>query len=330
MAKILADKDVRQLIGSVIIGADENLLNPNGIELRLGRHVLFHSTNEERQLDDTMFLKVNPGESVTISSMESIDFANATVQKHFPGCALMGLITPTTTMMREGISQASTKIDPGFRGILNWGLRNSSIKDLILQCGEPILKLTLFLLDQNESPQIPYGERARDGYQDSDGIRRSRRKIPADIPKNKMVASSFDKLDPKKQLKEAGYPFDHIGTELVALHGKFEVVSSDVRLMKEEFNQRTAELSSKIATETKTLSDKIEETRNNVLEKVEYLFDRKFLGIAGVIIGILPIMYGAITFLKGTAIGEGPIALIAILAGVAILFVTQIMSRKTR
>jgi hypothetical protein len=32
------------------------------------------------------------------------------------------------------------------------------------------------------------------------------------------------RIDPKKQLKEAGYPFDHIGTELVSLHGKFEAI----------------------------------------------------------------------------------------------------------
>jgi len=29
---------------------------------------------------------------------------------------IMGLITPTTTMMREGISQVATKIDAGFKG----------------------------------------------------------------------------------------------------------------------------------------------------------------------------------------------------------------------
>jgi deoxycytidine triphosphate deaminase len=47
----------------------------------------------------------------------------------------MAFVTPTTTMMREGIMQSSTKIDSGFRGTLNWGLRNSSIKDFILEFG---------------------------------------------------------------------------------------------------------------------------------------------------------------------------------------------------
>ncbi|MGH9426072.1 MAG: hypothetical protein ACRD2L_07200, partial [Terriglobia bacterium] len=133
MAKILADRDIRNLIGSVLINADPDKINPNGIELRLGKDVLFHSTGEEKELSAGLFLKVSPGETVSISSIEQIDFRPSTAQAVFPRCMLMGLITPTTTMMREGISQVATKIDAGFRGTLNWGLRNGSTKDLILQ-----------------------------------------------------------------------------------------------------------------------------------------------------------------------------------------------------
>ena len=39
VAKILADKDVRKLLGTVIFNADEGRINPNGIEIRLGKHV---------------------------------------------------------------------------------------------------------------------------------------------------------------------------------------------------------------------------------------------------------------------------------------------------
>ena len=230
MAKILADHEIKKLFNTVLIGAEEKYLNPNGIELRLGKNVRYYSTGEEKELKDGFFLKVNPGETVLISSYEKIDFHQETINKIFPNSMLMGLITPTTTMMREGIVQASTKIDAGFRGVLNWGLRNNSTNDLIIQQGEPIFKLTIFLLKKTEMPEIPYGERDRDSYQDTTGIIRSVRNIPADIPKDKLVSSSFDKLDPKKQLREAGYPFDHIGTELTSLHGKFEVVSKDVML----------------------------------------------------------------------------------------------------
>jgi len=322
MARILADKDIRRLIGSVLVNADENLVNPNGIELRLGRHVLFHSTGEEKELGPDLFLKVGPGESVTISSIEQIDFKAQTVQAIFPGCMLMGLITPTTTMMREGISQVTTKIDAGFRGILNWGLRNGSTKDLILQYNEPMFKLTVFALEGDEAPEVPYGDRPNDSYQDSEGIMRSRRRIPADIPKGKMISSGFERLDPKKQLREAGYPFDHIGTELATLHGKFEVVSSDVRLMQAEFQRRTDELSNKIQGETSTLSGKIEETRKNLLETVESLFDRKFLRVGGTIVGAIPIMYGGVTYLKDTTLGGPTVAFIAMIVGVAVVLLS--------
>jgi hypothetical protein len=242
----------------------------------------------------------------------------------------MAFITPTTTMMREGISQVATKIDAGFRGMLNWGLRNGSTKDLILEYGEPIFKLTLFRLAADESPEVAYGGRSSDTYQGSAGIVRSSRKIPADLPNNRIVASSFEKLDPKKQLREAGYPFDHIGTELTQLHGKFEIVSKDVMLLKENFESRASELSKKIEAETTTLAGKLEEARRNVLEKVEALFDQKFLRIVGVVIGAAPVMYGGLVFLQDRNIDRRSIAFIAFLSGVVILTITYLLSKRGR
>lgn len=328
MATILADKEIRKLLSSILIGAGADYINPNGIELRLGKHVHFHSTGEESELGPGLFLKVSPGETVSISSMEQIDFSAPTVQAVLPDKMLMGLITPTTTMMREGISQVATKIDAGFRGILNWGLRNGSTRDLILQYGEPIFKLTLFLLEHDEIPEVPYGERGTDYYQDTEGIKRSARRLPADIPKAKIVSSSFDQLDPKKQLREAGYPFDHIGTELTTLHGKFEVVSKDVLLLKEQFERRTNELSGKIEAETRTLSEKVEESRKSILEKVEALFDKKFLRVVGVVVGAIPIMYGGVTFLQAASLGGNVVAFITMLVGAVILLVTYVLSRR--
>lgn len=328
MAKILADREIRQLIGTVLIGAEEKYINPNGIELRLGKHVRFHSTEEEMELEPSCFLKVGPGESVTIASVELIDFRAQTVQTIFPECMLMGFITPTTTMMREGISLVSTKIDAGFRGILNWGLRNGSTKNLILQHGEPIFKLTIFRLEADETPETPYGSRSKDSYQDAEGIVRSARQVPADIPKSKIVCSSFDRIDPKKQLREAGYPFDHIGTELTTLDGKFEIVSADVRLMKDEFQKRTQEVTEKILVETKTLSTKIEENRKSLLDTVESLFDRKFFRVVGIIVGAIPVMYGGAKFLQGTSLGERPIAFMSTVAGIAVVLVSYALTRR--
>lgn len=317
MAKILADHEIKGLLGSVLIDADENYINPNGIELRLGKHVRFHSTGEEKELEDGLFLKVNPGETVIISSLEKIDFTPLVVESIFPGCRLMAFITPTTTMMREGISHAATKIDAGFRGNLNWGLRNGSVKELLLQYAEPIFKLTIFRLEADEVPEIPYGDRERDRYQDTSGVVRSQRRISADIPKPRIVSSSFDKLDPKKQLREAGYPFDHIGTELVELHGKFETVSSNVRLLTE-----------KIENETKTISDRIDKLYETIIEKVELIFDRKFLRIVGVLIGAITVLYAGATFLQTKNLGGNTLAFVAAVVGVVILIIAYVVSRR--
>lgn len=335
MAEILSDRQIKSLLGSVLIGAGEDQLNPNGIELRLGGEVAFHSTGEEKNLEEGDYLKVTPGESVTITSLEKIDFSPETVQSVFrnqnvPGnYALMALITPTTTMMREGITQSATKIDSGYKGTLNWGLRNSSTKDLILGFKEPIFKLTIFKLSENESPDQAYGERDGDAYQNSEGISRSKRSIPADIPPKSLVASSVEKQDPAKRLQEAGYPFNHIGTELTTLDGKFEVVSTDVASMKEEFSRRSDELSGKIDGETRTLSEKIDEMYSNVLEKMENFWDRKLVSTIGIFITVLSFLVGAYHFLVDKGFGSGTI--VAVAFGTAIVsFIISVVYAKSR
>ena len=318
MARILADKDIQKLLGAVIEGADPQRINPNGIEIRLGKHVLFQSTDEERELGPDMYLKVTPGESVTISSYEKFDFTNEAIHRVFPGCNLMAFITPTTTMMREGIMQSSTKIDSGWSGKLNWGLRNSSIRDLILGYGEPIFKLTFFLLEGDEVPNILYGDRPNDRYQNTDGIARSSRKVPVSIPAKKLVSSSIDKIDPQKQLREAGYPFSHIGQELTELHGNFVAISNDVLLLK-----------AAITEETTKLSEKVDTSQRTVLEKVEALFNQKFLQAAAAIVGCLSVMFGIITFLKDKGITGTALGWVALVAGFGVFFVIFLLNRKS-
>lgn len=319
MAKVLADHEVRKMLGTVIVDGDEKRVNPNGIEIRLGKRVLFHSTDEEKELEPGMYLKVSPGETVTISSYEYFYFTREAINKIFPGCDLMAFVTPTTTMMREGIMQTTTKVDSGWARNLNWGLRNSSIRDFILGYGEPIFKLTFFLLEGNEIPEIPYGERPEDRYQNTEGIARSTRKVPASIPKQKIISSSIERLDPKKQLREAGYPYSHIGTELSELHGKWELVSSDVATLKQT-----------IADQTDRFSKKVEESQETVLGKVESLFDKKFLSIAGGVIGAICLMYGASTFLQSHGVTGTLLGWMATLAGLGCLIVVYVLTNHKK
>lgn len=330
MAKILADRDIEKLFGSVLIGAEDHYINPNGIELRLGSRVRFDSTGEEKTLAEGTFLRVNPGETVIVSSLEKLDFTKEAVDKFYPNKMIMGFITPTTTMMREGISQAATKVDAGFRGLLNWGFRNSSAKEFIIQYGEPIFKLTLFLLDEHESPDVPYGEGERHRYQNTEGIRLSSRRIPAQIPKKSIVASSFEKLDPEKQLREAGYPFNHIGLELKTLHGKFEIVSSDVSLLKDQLQRQSDDLSAKITEETRSISDRLNEFKNTFIDKVELLFQKKFFWVTSTLIATLGVMGAVYKYLEAKNIGTDNILMATIIGAACILTITYFVTRRIK
>lgn len=328
MARILPDRDVKKLLTCCILEGLESKLNPNGIELRLGQHIRYLSTGEEREIPDDHFVKIAPGENVIISSLETINFSKEAVGKVFPGKMVMAFITPTTTMMREGITQSATKIDPGFVGQLNWGIRNSSIKDLILQNGESIFKLTLWLLDEDEIPDTAYGSKPEHQYQNTGGIKLSSRKIPADIPQSRLITSSADKIDAKKQLKEAGYPFNFIGSELVQLHGKFEVVSKDMLLLKEDIDKRTTDLSDKIGKETSQVVAKLDETKSNLLSETSNLLTQKFVWVCGVVISALVIALGALNYLKQQQISASAILVICVIASGSCLAIVWGITRK--
>jgi deoxycytidine triphosphate deaminase len=319
MATVLSDRDIKRLIGSVIKDAQPSLINPNGIELRLGNRARFISTGEECEIPTGSFLQIRPGESIVFASLESLDFSRETISRVFPGSMMMALITPTTTMMREGAMNVATKVDAGFVGQLNWGLRNNSHKDLILQHGESIFKLTLLLLQGDEVPEKVYGDRDGDKYQHTEGIKLSGRRIPADIPKSKLIGSSIAKLDPKKQLREAGYPFDHIGSELIQLDGKFEMVSRDV-----------ASLAQKIEGETKSVVDKIEETKRWVGEHVENIFSKKFLWLVGSLVGGIALLYAVLGYLKTLALADSTLVAIAAVGGIIVLVASTLLSRTRR
>lgn len=314
MARTLSDHEIRKSLGTVIQNGDENLLNPNGLELRLGGQVRFLSTKERKEVPEGGFIQVQPGETAMIVSVEKIDFSRATVEKHFPKCAIQGWLTPTTTMVREGQMQAATKIDAGFSGQLNWGFRNSSYNDFTLGRGESIVKLTFELLEGSEVPELEYGQRAHDRYQNTEGVLISARRLPTDIPREKLVRSSFDKIEPQKRLKEAGYPFNAIGSDLVLLHEKFEIVSGEVKALTE-----------KIDSETKSIMTKLDETKSWVVDHFEHLFTKKFVAIVAALGGIIPIFYAVLTFLKGHGVEQSTIALIALFVGITMFVLTGML-----
>lgn len=164
-----------------------------------------------------------------------------------------------------------------------------------MQSGEPLFKLTFFLLEGDEVPDVNYGDRPEHKYQNTEGVLPSARRLPVDIPESKIVSSSAEKLDPKKQLREAGHPFNYIGSELVQLQGKFELVSSGVQ----------------------ALTGKIDETKESLLEKVDSIFQKKFLWAVTLFAGMISFLYGALGFLQQkTTLTTGGIHIVAACFGI--------------
>jgi deoxycytidine triphosphate deaminase len=291
MASVLPDREIKKLLGRAILGGSDDCIRINSYEVRLGHKARFDSTGEEVEIPDGHFLEIEPGDFVTVGSLEEFDFSAATTKALGKPNGIFAWITPTTTMMREGFLFASTKVDAGYKGNLNWGIRNSSVKTVKLQQGEHLFKLTFMELSDGEKPDKFYGEDKQDNYQGTSGIKESTRLIPADIPERLVVRRAQRKLDPIKQLTQAGYPFNHIGTELIELQGKFEIVSKDVAAMKTVFADFKRELGEKIEKETGTLSvsisgisEKIDKGINAAFaDQFHLYFDQRMQRVIGII-----------------------------------------------
>jgi deoxycytidine triphosphate deaminase len=276
MAKVLPDREIKALLGKAIINGSPDCVRVQAYEVRLGRKARFDSTGEEVEIPENAFLEIQPGDFVAVESLEKLDLSDKTLTSLGKTSGIFAWITPTTTMMREGFLFASTKVDAGYEGNLNWGIRNSSIKKICLQQGERIFKLTFMELGEDERPDRFYGENSQDHYQGTSGIKESARLIPASIPDRLIVRRTERKIEPIKQLVQAGYPFNHIGTELIELQGKFEVVSKDVAFVKNGFDNLQRVLGEKIEKETGTLSKSITDLGEKLDVKMSKVFSEQF------------------------------------------------------
>jgi deoxycytidine triphosphate deaminase len=324
MANVLPDREIKKLLGHAIIDGSESCIRINSYEVRLGHKAKFDSTGEEVEIPAGHFLEIEPGDFVTVGSLESFDFSAEILKTIGMENGLFAWITPTTTMMREGFLFASTKVDPGYKGHLNWGIRNSSIMTLKLQQGEHLFKLTFMELSEEEKPDKFYGDDKQDQYQGTSGIKGSARLIPAIIPEHQIVRRAQHKIDPIKQLTQAGYPYNHIGTELIALQGKFEIVSGDVAAMKSVFDEFKRDIGGKIDTETGTinssiaaLTEKIDTGIRGVFaEQFHLYFDQRMQRIIGIIFTLATF---AAALYKGLVQGAPPKDQFYILLGLGAL-----------
>jgi deoxycytidine triphosphate deaminase/uncharacterized protein YdcH (DUF465 family) len=239
MATILNDSEIRSLLGIIIKDGIEENIRPNSYVLRMGNKGEFLDSQKPFELganSGKKGIRLPPGHSVGVSSIEEIDFSKETVDAIFPGHALHGFLSPTTDMSREGIQIASTQIDAGFHGTLNWTLTNSGAQERGYVYGDAIFRLTIFKLAKDEAPETFYNGY----YQGQKGYARSNRKgAPIGMRESEWDAPYTDGgpeelLD---RLMKSGYPWQAVATQLRKTDDQFSMVSSEYQSINESISE---------------------------------------------------------------------------------------------
>ncbi len=103
MATILRDKELKQILGTVIIDGDPGCVRSNSYILRLGSVGEFINSGKEFNLGTKKKgLRIAPAHSVALTSLETLDFRREVVHSIFSGHDLHAIISPTTDLSREG------------------------------------------------------------------------------------------------------------------------------------------------------------------------------------------------------------------------------------
>lgn len=230
MAQVLSDREIRNVLGSVIKDGDAGSVRPNSYILRLGPAGEYLTTGKEFRLGDGAKDKkgiiVPPGQSVALTAVETIDFRRETVEKHFPGRDLHALISPTTDLQREGVAAPTTQVDAGYQGTLNWTLINSSSEERRFIYRERLFRLTILKLADGERPDDLY----KGAYQGRTGYVRSERSgAPAGM-RPQDWEDSTTKEGPAallERLIQSGFPWNLLGTRLKAIDDQFQTVTNE-------------------------------------------------------------------------------------------------------
>ena len=230
MAELLNDHEIKKILGSIIKEGDEKGVRPNSYVLRLGPTGEFLTTGKEFTLGsgpkEKKGIKVPPGQSVALTSLERIDFARATVEEHFPDCDLHALISPTTDLQREGVVAPTTQVDAGYKGTLNWTLSNSSSEERRFVYKERLFRLAIFKLAKGERPDAVYdgAYQGREGY-----VRSERTGAPAGMRaadwEDSTTAEGPDAL--LDRVIQSGFPWSALGTRLKAIDEQFQTVTHE-------------------------------------------------------------------------------------------------------
>ena len=227
MATLLNDKEIKRLLGCVIVDGDPSCVRPNSYILRLGGTGEFLNAGKEFTLGKTKKgLKIQPGHSVALTAFETLDFRRDTVHKLYPDHDLHAIISPNTDLSREGIVAPTTQVDAGYFGTLNWTVSNTSSEERRFVFKERLFRLTILKLGPGETPEKPYegSYQAQTGY-----IRSNRTGAPVGMRSEEWVDSNVDG-GPEQLLEnliKSGYPWHVLGQRFKIIDEQFKTVTNE-------------------------------------------------------------------------------------------------------
>ena len=244
MAEVLSDRELKRIIGTVIEDGDTGSVRPNSYVLRLGASGEFLNSGKAFKLGNgKKGIRVAPGHSVGVTARETIDFSREAVGKFFPDHDLHGIISPTTDLAREGIVAATTQVDAGYHGTLNWTIVNTSSHERRFLFEERCFRLTILKLAAGERPQQVYAG----DYQGQEGYVPSRRRgAPVGMKEHEWEDSTIEggPEDLLQDLIKSGYPWSVLGERLVALSGQFKTVTNEYADITNSIQRLESEISS--------------------------------------------------------------------------------------
>lgn len=271
MATLLNDQELRKLLGKVIIDGDASSIRPNSYVLRLGSGGEFLNAQKQFELGKKKKgIRIQPGHSVAVTAFETLDFRRETVHQVYPEHDLHGLVSPTTDLSREGIVAATTQIDAGFQGTLNWTLTNTSSEERRFILKERIYRLSIFRLEKGEIPDKIY----EGDYQGRTGYVPSQRKgAPVGMKEDEWTDSVVEGgpeqlLD---NLLKSGYPWHALGQRLKIIDQQFKSVSDEYGEIRESLDR--------LASEVDGIRDKQTEAAQEIPKVVAQVFSDQCVGM---------------------------------------------------
>jgi dCTP deaminase len=128
-------------------------------DLRVGRLYRNHQDERPQSLNEGQSIELSPGATVIVQTEEAL---------HLPR-GLFGTIVPKVSLLQHGVSNTSSKVDPGFHGHLLITIFNLGREIVSLRRGAPLCALMLFTVDgyarlyDKAPPQLSSAEIAAGG-----------------------------------------------------------------------------------------------------------------------------------------------------------------------